>query len=199
MRTIENTVYAFNELSESAQQQAIQNNTDINIDDTFWSDYIIEKYTDILESIGFCVPSIQYSGFSSQGDGASFTCEYIDFEKLLEYACCKYIGYSQVSDFLWGVKVENFLSGKVSRSNYNYVHENSVYVDLELCVDIEGNSFADDNYTRLEDSINNIVRSISQLIYSELENDFEYLNSDEVIKDTLISNEYEFYSNGLMV
>lgn len=51
-----------------------------NIDD-FWAEYVIDEWTKELEDMGFDTVKIGYSGFSSQGDGASFTAKRFDLKQ----------------------------------------------------------------------------------------------------------------------
>lgn len=46
-----------------------------------WWDCVEDDWKERLEKKGFMDPKISFSGFWSQGDGASFTCRYIDFQK----------------------------------------------------------------------------------------------------------------------
>jgi hypothetical protein len=89
MTTHEITTYQFNELSESAQQNALERYYDYNVcDDLQWADYCYDTFNEICSILGITVdtrtikpmngktrqePNYQWSGFSSQGDGFSFT------------------------------------------------------------------------------------------------------------------------------
>lgn len=53
--------------------------------DSYWYEHIYEEWQAELESMGFESPEINFSGFSSQGDGASFTCPYFDFRKYAQF------------------------------------------------------------------------------------------------------------------
>lgn len=54
-----------------------------------WYDYTYELWKNALDQIGFSNAEISHSGFSSQGDGASFTCDNIDVEKLIRFMALK--------------------------------------------------------------------------------------------------------------
>ena len=95
--------FQFNQLSSEAKEHAIERwrRATYEDPDTFWSEYIIEEWTNELEKMGFghgimdkwrdgrqvqrADPDISWSGFSSQGDGASFTTNHFDFEKYVNY------------------------------------------------------------------------------------------------------------------
>lgn len=50
-----------------------------------WWDSIEDEWKQELEELGFNEPDIAFSGFSSQGDGASFTAKSFDFMKFVGY------------------------------------------------------------------------------------------------------------------
>jgi hypothetical protein len=71
----------FDELEDSAKETARDRVREMEAEDSNWHDFIIEDWQQRLENKGFNDPEIQYSGFWSQGDGASFTCKSIDWDK----------------------------------------------------------------------------------------------------------------------
>lgn len=92
-RTIKKTVYTFAELIEAHKAKKISGQAletarqwlrEAATDHDWWED-VYKTWTDALEQIGFINPEIAFSGFWSQGDGASFTCRYVDLEKLIPF------------------------------------------------------------------------------------------------------------------
>ena len=95
-RTITKTVtlYTFAELlagvkDGTVKQHAVDTARDwllegVN-DDSNWHEYVLDMWKQALAQIGFDDADISYSGFSSQGDGASFTCKRVDVTKLIEF------------------------------------------------------------------------------------------------------------------
>ena len=72
----------------------------------------------------------------------------------------------------------------------HYMHSGCMHVSV-------GNS--DDPYRYLgdsEDTIAEMLRAYADKIYKQLENEYDFCNSDGVIIDTLIDNEYEFTEDG---
>src|SRR5574343_1879008 len=65
-------VYEFDELTNDAKEYAINHFRDLQSDDTFWSECIIDDAKTIGKLIGIDIDNIYFSGFSSQGDGACF-------------------------------------------------------------------------------------------------------------------------------
>ena len=82
--TVKTQVYKFEELEPEAQQKAIQDHADFTAEvmDLSW---VIEDNIYRLEEMGYFDPEINYSGFNSQGDGASFTCKRIDIWQWVKF------------------------------------------------------------------------------------------------------------------
>lgn len=85
----EEETYSFSELSPEAKENALDNNRDINVDYEGWSDPVIEGFKEDMEKIGIKDLEVSFTGFHSQGDGASFTTDDIDstlfLNKMAEY------------------------------------------------------------------------------------------------------------------
>jgi len=79
--TILKTYKYFNELTPEQQQKVIEKYHDINEDTWEFSYEDLEReFITKLESMGYSDIKIQYTGFYSQGDGASFTAKHGDDE-----------------------------------------------------------------------------------------------------------------------
>lgn len=127
-----------------------------------WYEHIIESQVNVLLEHGFEDAEIQFSGFYSQGDGASFTCKRIniplflrkhwpemDFqseqirrwqERMSLYGeTLAGLGFSEDDA---GILVpvlhllfeehKSLILGSVDRISHRYVHENSVSLNLDL-------------------------------------------------------------------
>lgn len=201
--------YEFDELSDDAKKTAIENHRDWNLFHN-WYEYTIEMWKERLESIGFEDADISFSGFCSQGDGASFTAR-CDTQKLLNtLLICqgKHIGdYKKWR--LWFELAENgLIKFDMYRKTHQYSHEYTV--DGILTEDFSGlnnrmwkekspGSFSYwsvfENKTQLrelEESFNYLCLSLFKKIYSDLEEEYYYLQKDEVIGESLQANGFEF-------
>ena len=89
MRTQTTTIYKFDELSDEAKQIAIDGNRSWNVQDFEWWESSFDSFAEAADLFGLdirqtvnpgagrCfIPTIFFSGFSSQGDGACFEGEY---------------------------------------------------------------------------------------------------------------------------
>jgi len=212
-RTINLTVYKIEELSESAKKKALENHRYINVSDNYWHDFIYENYTELLEEeYGFQDVEIKHSGFSSQGDGASFTCRNIDLEKAFEgyikdnwekaltlkqkrvYRSHKYTIVELLTNYGWM---------KIRRNGYSrYVHANTCVV--ETYFDHDGYNFKGQAMEELQsfveedltDYIADLRHKLCKDIYNDLEKEYEHQTSNEAVIETLNANNYEFYGDG---
>ena len=73
--TITKTYLKFTELSESCQDKVVNKLLDINITSD-WHESTYEYYDSKLKALGFYDIKMEFSGFYSQGDGASFTAKH---------------------------------------------------------------------------------------------------------------------------
>ena len=126
MREIKVTydVYTFEELPEHIQNKLIEDEREYLSSDWSYFFYqdILDDWVTRLEEQGFNSPKINYSGFWSQGDGASFTTDSIDLIKLCDHLELWPAGKEKTYRSL----LEN-LSYIVylKRTNHHYYHENS--------------------------------------------------------------------------
>jgi hypothetical protein len=126
----------------------------------FWFECILENIHSELEALGFSDPNVMFSGFHSQGDGASFTCGTVDlnlfiknemkndfdFQFLdddgsyennidpeLKVLYDESVGILKVNDkFIERLIDERFIDGYISRYNTRYYHEHSVTFEYQI-------------------------------------------------------------------
>jgi len=169
MRTVRTKVYKFNELSETAQQVAIQKNCDINVDYQWW-EFIYEdaKQAGIIIS-SFDIDRGNYceTGFSESAEAAAHLI--IDSH---------------------GETCETYKTAE------NYLKQRDELIDT--APRDENGDFEDENDLdcNLADLDNEFNESLSGDYLKILRNEYEYLTSEEGIKETLIANEYEFTAEG---
>lgn len=194
MRTIQVELYKFNELSQEAQDKAVESEQSINVYDD-WHDFIYEKHKRIATEAGFGVEDQYHSGFWSQGDGAMFTYNDLD-PKLLKEAVDKLEISEQEKELLSTA----YLSGHGKHSGH-YYHENSAdhYLNLEVDGSEESDklqSLIDEHYSAVEHYITKLYRSLCLDLYEDLKSTYEYLTSREAIIEGIEANDLEFYESG---
>jgi hypothetical protein len=178
-------VYKFEELTPEAQAKAIEKNRDINTNHNWWdSEY--DHWKEELKNKGFTDPDIRFSGFWSQGDGASFTSG-VNLKVYLKDKP-KYRRVLLLDEM-------GHLSIKITRNHSNYVHEMTCSIDWDCS--------APDRHTLIYGLLRELIadieddrRALCSDIYKALEADYNGLTSDESIKDTLTINDYEFNEQG---
>lgn len=93
-----------------------------------------------------------------------------------------------------------YVSGKLTRRDHHYVHENTVSFDLEVC---DMDSFTDEEQAEIEKAANEVeervqkeVRTTSKKIYRALEKEWDWRNADEQVDEDIRANDYDFDENG---
>lgn len=193
----------------------------INVDADYWYEYIFDQYTQRLRRIGFEAEDFQFSGFCSQGDGASFTGTVRNWARLLRAMG----GYSPLRAHYTLLKYlqEEHPAAQLTRSNSRYSHENTVTFSLEATCfgdiqrfdsgeqeykaainlikellglgidDLQAVAYAIDlkkyDLDAIEHDVQDYLRGVMQELYCDLEREFDYLTSDEVVWDTIVANE----------
>ena len=194
MQTVK--TYSFNELSDEAKQVAFYNNSNINVNHWDWYDHTKDDFHTILELIGFYNIDSKFSGFYSQGDGASFSADY-RYKK----GCLKAVKQHAPND----VELHSVVKGIISHQNdngcllscevsqrCNYYHSNTMYFSWckndDCCFDWK-NDF-------VKDELEQLFKDLANWYYSRLESEYEYLTSFDVVAEMLEANEIQFLENG---
>ena len=183
-------LYEFHELTTEQQAEVIEKNRDIEVELFNAND---ETYTQPIHDAGFLNPVIYCDLSYCQGSGACFDCNEFDYDKLLkdwQHTHKKWIIDIIKSHYQGYIKCNQY--------GYHYSHSKTRYFILS-----EGFY---NTYYYLEGAVNNAIEHIEKLRYKlseqlteQLYNDLEYLRSDEVVKDCLISNEYYFNGETLEI
>lgn len=204
MRTEEVKIYKFDELDEKGKRKAREWFKEGYPDYEWWDDifYIfiekVKKY-----GINLDEKDINFSGFGSQGDGASFVCDNVDLDKFLEYTGIK------IKHGLRKIFIDN-THLFVERINHHYYHESTVqanvyysdigyndyYADYEAQKRNKIDKYLDYIAYQLCDKLDELKDALCNELYKDLESYYYDLLSDECIDDDIIYNEYEFYEDG---
>ena len=191
MQTVSIELFSINELSEDAKKKAIEKErTHCDVDLSCTVEYIEE----ILLCLGFESPKISYSGFSSQGDGLSFTSDNWQYKKgMLDKLkeCTRELCFLNVAKQLQ-VMAKNTgykLQFSVNRTSHRYAHENTVQIENSLYSDFSLSADQDEILTTLKNCL-------CLVFYRMLEKDYDYQCSDEYIIESLQANDVMFLSSG---
>lgn len=168
MKTIEINLYKFDELSDEGKERAITNNYDINVNYDWWE----FTYMD-AENIGVQITSFDcYTGKIA----ASFIDNAIDTANLI------------IANH--GENTDSYLLAT------DYIKKrNEILTNMEDIVDDE-NSYAYELEGDMEQLNEQFLYDIKQEYLSILNKEYDYLTSEEQIKETLIVNDYDFTEDG---
>lgn len=181
-------VYGFDELSAEAQRAAVERYREYAIYDG-WYLMDEEEFTDRLEKEGYKDIEVRFSGFGSQGDGASFTAE-VDIRKYLKAS-----GWTRQYPEL--LRYEDDIEICVERIDNQYSHEGTIQADYVQVGD-DATDAAISEAERLVEHIHREARELSRSHYRTLQRSYEDLTSDEHIEEMLMTDDYEFRADGSM-
>ena len=198
--------YTISELSPEAKQTAIEG---IRNDRGFTEreidlDWVIENETEDLEALGLDNVEIAFTGFWSQGDGASFTARVNDIPAFI-----KTIGVTDEILPKVLAAFEEVYEMRIVRTDSRYFHENTVRFEIEEMDDTElilmsgfgiGDITVDLNETLeeigLEKKASEWVKSKCKEIYRKLEKAYDEEFSEEAAEELIDSIGMEFDKEG---
>lgn len=191
--------YSFEELSPEAQRHALDTYRDINVEDD-WYETVIDECTEDLEADGWEDIKINFTGFYSQGDGASFTGD-VGSEGMWRFVN-EVLGMNLPAVVLECYTIESL------RSSSRYYHENSVNVsvdfdssedvveDFPFGMEVPFRYNVAEIAEEIETKAGEWVKSRCRQIYNKLQEEYDAQQEDEAVKDTLLANDYEFDEAG---
>lgn len=208
-RQITKTVYTFEELSDDAKENArAWYRQQVFSDSNDW-DHVIDDAVECARIIGIDIsshpvktfggstvqePDVQFSGFSSQGDGALFEGRYAYAKgglKAIKSYAPQDAELHRIAKALQDTQRKRFYkltASCVQRGRYTNSSSMSVTVDHP---DYLFRSVVD-----AEEEIRESLRSFADWIYRQLEKEYEYQNSNESVDENIIANGYEFDEEG---
>ncbi|MCK5605077.1 antitoxin of toxin-antitoxin stability system [Candidatus Pacearchaeota archaeon] len=196
--TVKTEVFKFDELAEEAQETAIERYREGNLNYDWWD---FEDATQAAACMGIEIENIYFSGFSSQGDGACFEGSY-SYQKGGVKAIKDYAPQDeklhQIAQDLQDIQKTCFygLYATVKQSGH-YSHE--YCTDINVCERRtlrDGSEYDESASIADHENIEEVLRSFMRWIYKQLEAEYDYLQSDEAIKETIEANDYEFTAEG---
>lgn len=171
------TVYKFDELSPEAQQKALENLWDINVDYEWWDSTYDDAWNIDLKIKEFDLDRGSYVKAVFMGSAMDTA------EKILQEHGEHCDTYKTASDYMVEYKKLVFYqcqddADAISERDFDYIINTPSW-------DIETDEIDDE-----------FLRSLCEDYRIILQNEYEYLTSEEAIKDTIEANEYEFHEDG---
>ena len=206
---IQTVVYALDELDSHAKERArdwyrqASNNDD-------WHEAVLEDFERVCEILGIGLatrsvrlngggtrqkPCIWFSGFSSQGDGAFFEGRY-RYEKGAARHIRVYASKDQrlvaIADRLQLIQRKNLYALEARMTHRGrYYHEYCMNISVERASDSYQPPTPD-----AEEIVAEALRDLARWLYRQLEREYEYQTSDEVVDESIEANGYTFTETG---
>jgi|GEM_PF-3276043 len=190
-KTIEITAYKFAELDVKVQEKVLEDYRYVIVElDNEWYHPIIEGFEEDMLEYGID-PEVSFSGFGSQGDGASFLSTTCDTDLLIRKLY--ETGHDISENALLDSKDYTII---IRRNDNHYAHENTMYVNYYSGGGIE---LFPDEEEKLTDVVLEWARTKAKELYKNLEKYWDELTSDDEIMEYFEDNEFLFYENGKVI
>ena len=208
-RIVETVVYTIDELSDEAKEAARCWYRRHGLHDE-WYDFVYEDFETICRILGVTLrtspvklmgggtrekPQIFFSGFHSQGDGASFAARYSyarGAARAIRAHAPQDTDLHRIADELQTVQRRNFHQLHASvRQHGRYCHEYSMAIEIERDSPT-GQPMTDG----AEDAVIEVMRDLARWLYRQLRAEYEHQTSDAVIDEVIVANEWTFEANG---
>lgn len=202
------TLYKFEELSDQAKERARQWWRECENSDGDWS-FMYADFEKCGKIIGIEIdrrtyktigggtgsePTIYWSGFSSQGDGACFEGRYAyakDAHNKIRAHAPKDERLHKIADDLLAIQRKHGyrLEARVKHSG----HYNHKYC---TAIDVTDSRTGDDVDKETYDTVVEALRDFMEWIYRSLEKEYEWKMADEQVDENITANEYTFNAQG---
>ena len=200
---IATTVYAFDELSDTAQEAARAWYRDGQPDDD-WHEFVFKDFETICLLLGITLttrpvrlmgggtrqkPCIWFRGFWSQGDGANFEGRYAPAAgaaKAIRSHAPQDEKLHRIANALQAVQRRNFyqLRAKIAQQGH-YCHEYSMAISIERDSPTGQGATAD-----AEDTVIEALRDLARWLYHQLEREYKYQTSNTMVDEAIRANDY---------
>jgi hypothetical protein len=213
--TTTRTLYTFNELSEEAQEAAVEGWVEHTIqhNDGWWSEYPIDSAVEVAALMGWDLQqkrttkgdgsigwanSVWWSGFACQGDGASFDghCGWLPgCVTAVKTEWPKDETLSDIASRWTALQRRYFYRLEAHAKNTGrYCHE----LEMDITLEYTGADCREVLHDDWEEA-REILRDFARWIYNQLEEAWDYETSEENAREYLENGEDEFTEEGEMV
>jgi len=215
-KTIEVTLYQFNELNDKAKEKAANHYREHWMSHDWWDSTYEYMKEEGEHKHGFDIKEIRFSGFCSQGDGASW-CGAV---RLSEWIASKPTTYQEqpTTQIILALINEGWIDEQimVSFGTHHYCHEYTMDVEDISFTEPVGDEMLESGTlkgARVEELLSIVgcaagalydmskeieedCKSFARTIYRELESDYEAQTSEEAIGEVYACNDVWFTEEG---
>lgn len=174
--------------------------------DLFLPDAVTEEWTTALHKLGFTDVEINWTGFCSQGDGASFTGRLSFPERLIRFLAglSDPASSDDSSDMLeWVARTlqhqpdlkhgrllwfHDLAGGKITRTSHHYCHSRTVTWEWFDCYNGPERPHVERCLAQFHRTVEDLTVSISNAIYAALNCDYEWSLGEEQVLDFMDAN-----------
>jgi len=189
------------------KDKLIQKYWNINVEHNWW-EHTYGDFARLCDTLGVDLhgkPS--FSGFSSQGDGACFTGSYRAYgvlyreevrENYSETAPHKVREYAPEDKELHRIADELCLLSRIyypvyariTHAHSRYCHSNTMEVMTEPMRG-DPDDWADEVQAIVDEKMTALMRALADWLYKHLEQEYDYLTSEEVVWEAIQANELD--------
>lgn len=220
MRVKQTTIYTYNELSDSAKERAREWYREGHLDYDWW-DCLYEDFALRAQELGIDLsqkpvkrmngktrysPAIYFSGFYHQGSGSSFSGTWQAWEMNLDKLkseCPTDKELHRIGDVLAScAKEDGEATATILPHRDNWINvtveDGTTLVEQFDQLDSDSPEYRqmEQAFKDREEAITEALRDFNRWMYRCLETEYEWLNSDAQVEESIIANEYEFTEDG---
>jgi hypothetical protein len=185
--TITYKTFKFEELEDKVKEKVIDNHRYINLHDD-WFEFCYESFDDRLQDIGLF----------NKGYWFSLDRDYhIEMRDPRFKSCATFISKAlDKHDIKLKGSVFEIVLNEIVLEKVTYVRDGGHKIVLSYIPDSKRCSRLHKLLVRVEEALNEFLKDTLDEFLSDLQKEYEYLSSDEAIRDTIEANDYDFLENG---
>lgn len=205
------TLYEYDELPTDAAKAAARDWwRTASQGDSYYSESVVEDFERVANILGIDIdrarhgngkePAVFWSGFWSQGDGASYSgtlsAKPDAGTAIREYAP-QDVELHRIGDAIAALSVrfpDLYAKAEQGRYGAHYYHARTIAVDVEVGEDDDGNPL--DAESPVDEEVTALIRDLADWLYKQLEAAYEDEQDDENVADNIRANEYTFTEDG---
>lgn len=188
MTVIEKTykIKTFGEFTEEEQKKILDIHREMDVEGFDLVE--VNNFQEIVEAMGFLEPEVSYDISGCQGSGTCFDCNKFDFDLLLKDYECKH--KKMFIDLLKNGWVELDITRNYFATHY--CHSRTRDLRILSTKELLCYSHLVETFKDILEYCKNQYQEACYSLHKAILNEYDYLTSDETVKDLLITNEYFF-------